>query len=267
MSFQSRDSSWQVHDPFLWRFLRSNVPLFLFLLLAAAGMMGTYWFFSPPTDGTAQAFAAMGEADSLSAPIYKEVPARPVVQRFRQSPGPLHIAIIAGHVEHDPGAVCADGLTEAQINQDVADKVATLLRERGIRTDVFAEFDPRLDNYSGTALISIHADSCDYINELATGFKLSPSWVTDSTQLYNCVESAYAAATSLPFHANTITEDMTDYHAFRKIAPGVPAIILETGFMNLDRELLTTQSDTPARGIADGVFCFLESRNSQVSVP
>ena len=267
MNSRSRNTSWQMHDPFLWRFIRHNVGLLLFLLLASAGMMGTYWFFSPPADGTAEAFAAAGDSDSLSAPIYKEVPAQPVVQRFRQSPGPLHIALIAGHVEHDSGAVCADGLTEAQVNLAIAEKVAVHLRARGVRTDILTEFDPRLDNYSGTALISLHADSCDYINELATGFKLSPSWVTDSTQLYNCVESAYAAATSLPFHANTITEDMTDYHAFRKIAPGVPAIILETGFMNLDRELLTTQSDIPARGIADGIFCFLESQNIQVSAP
>jgi hypothetical protein len=51
---------------------------------------------------------------------------------------------------------------------------------------------------------------------------------------------------------------MTDYHAFRTLPPGVPAIILETGFMNLDRALLTTNADIPAIGILSGIQCFLD---------
>jgi N-acetylmuramoyl-L-alanine amidase len=136
--------------------------------------------------------------------------------------------------------------------------VVEQLRQEGIRADTMAEFDPRIQNYSGTALVSIHADSCDYVNDLATGFKISGSAFTDSSTLSTCIEQAYQAATHLPFHANTITADMTDYHAFREIAPGVPAIIIETGFMNLDRDLLTTQAELPAAGIANGILCFLQ---------
>jgi N-acetylmuramoyl-L-alanine amidase len=55
---------------------------------------------------------------------------------------------------------------------------------------------------------------------------------------------------------------MTDYHAFRLIAPGTPAIILETGFMNLDRELLTTRHEVAVGGIVNGIACFLESLES-----
>jgi N-acetylmuramoyl-L-alanine amidase len=172
------------------------------------------------------------------------------------------VAIIAGHMNHDAGAVCADGLTEADVNLAVAHQVVNLLQEQGIGADVYAEFDPRLQGYAGTALVSIHADSCDYFNDLATGFKISGSTLTDSEALSICVQKEYQAATHLPFHANTITEDMTNYHAFREIAGGVPAVIIETGFLNLDRELLTTDAAVPAQGIASGVQCYLQARQT-----
>lgn len=254
----NRKQSWQAPEPFLWNLIRNNVPVLLFLALAIAGMMVVYWFFSPAEDGAAQAFASAGATDLLVAPIYKQVPAMPVAQRVRQSAGPVQIALIAGHRDHDSGAVCEDGLTEAEVNQLIAQKVAAHLEESGVRSEILAEFDPRLQNYSGSALVSIHADSCEYLNELATGFKLSGSSLTDSSKLSTCVESSYAAATGLPFHANTITDDMRDYHAFREIALGVPAIIIEVGFMNKDRELLTTNAAVPAEGISQGILCYLE---------
>jgi N-acetylmuramoyl-L-alanine amidase len=50
---------------------------------------------------------------------------------------------------------------------------------------------------------------------------------------------------------------MTNYHAFRKLGAGTPAIIIEVGFMNLDRELLTSPEDTIIEGLTNGIFCFL----------
>jgi N-acetylmuramoyl-L-alanine amidase len=154
--------------------------------------------------------------------------------------------------------VCDDGLTEADINADLANKLAANLSARGIRTEILDEFDARLAGYSGTAVISIHADSCQYINDLATGFKISGSSFTDSTQLSICLEQSYAAATNLPYHANTITADMANYHAFGELSPGTPAVIIEVGFMYLDRELLTTNTDSVVIGLINGVDCFLE---------
>ena len=136
---------------------------------------------------------------------------------------------------------------------------------RGIAVDLLTEFDPRLDGYVGTALVSIHADSCDYFNEQATGFKVAGSGYTDSSALSICAEDAYRQATQLSFHANTVTPDMTDYQAFRRIAVGVPAIIIEVGFLNLDRELLTRQPDRVAGGITDGLWCYLDQIRSGVS--
>jgi len=37
--------------------------------------------------------------------------------------------------------VCRDGLTEAQVNYDIASRVATEMRQRGYTVDVLDEFD------------------------------------------------------------------------------------------------------------------------------
>ena len=256
---------WEPSYRIILRLLARNIPTLIFLGVAMAGMFVVYWYFTPtfgvPENVSAATLSIAAPPEgSLSAPIYKDAPSNPVVQRLAQSPGPLRVGIIPGHKDSDSGAVCEDGLTEAQINLNLAEKVAANLNAKGVSTDMLAEFDPRLDGYYATALISIHADSCEYYGEEATGFKLAGSSYTDSQALSICVENAYREATQLPYHANTITEHMTDYHAFRKIGLGTPAIILETGFMNLDRELLTTNSDVPVVGITNGILCYLSGQ-------
>ena len=239
------------------RFLSRHVALLLFLLLAFGGMITVYWFFSPANDSLVNAAVAASGNDSLIAPIYKSVPDRPVLQRLPQSQGPMRVGLVSGHLDNDSGAVCADGLTEADVNLRITQLVAEKLRGRGIRTDILAEFDPQLAGYSATAFVSIHADSCDAFIDLTTGFKIAGSTYTDSSNLSICIEQAYQAETQLPYHANTITRDMTDYHAFREIAPGTPAIIIETGFMYQDRELIYDNAEVPANGITNGILCYI----------
>jgi N-acetylmuramoyl-L-alanine amidase len=50
---------------------------------------------------------------------------------------------------------------------------------------------------------------------------------------------------------------MTQYHTFYEIAPTTPGAIIEIGFLNLDRALLTEQSDRVATGVSEGILCFL----------
>jgi N-acetylmuramoyl-L-alanine amidase len=242
----------------LIEFARANLPLVLFLFLSIMGMFVIYLRFSPTTgDATLVAEVIEGGVE-LNAPLIKLIGSRPVRQRMVQSPGPVRIALIAGHMDSDSGAVCADGLTEAQVNLNIAQRVQKLLLNAGIPVEIFAEFDPRLQGYAGTAVISIHADSCEYYTDTATGFKLAGSNVTDSATLSICMQLAYGEITGMSYHADTITPHMTNYHVFRLIAPGTEAIILETGFMNLDRELLTTGADIPAQAIVEGIQCFLK---------
>ena len=40
-----------------------------------------------------------------------------------------------------------------------------------------------------------------------------------------------------------------------------PAAIIETGFMNLDRQFLTTQPEVAAQGIVAGIICYLDNES------
>ena len=65
----------------------------------------------------------------------------------------------------------------------------------------------------------------------------------------------------MTFHYNTVTIDMTQYHAFGEIHNETTAAIIETGFLNLDREILTKHTDRVAQGVADGILCFVRNED------
>ena len=134
--------------------------------------------------------------------------------------------------------------------------------------DLLNEFDPRLANYKAAVLVSIHNDSCEYINDQATGFKVAAAQASTNpdraTRLTACLSDRYAKTTGLRFHYNSVTKDMTDYHAFSEIDPSTTAAIIETGFLNLDRKILTEHPDLIAQGVTNGILCFL--RNEDIPV-
>ncbi|MFT3890127.1 MAG: N-acetylmuramoyl-L-alanine amidase [Anaerolineales bacterium] len=177
----------------------------------------------------------------------------------------LRIGIVAGHSGNDSGAVCYDGngevtLTEADVNLEIAAIVQQQLIQRGFQVDLLREFDTRLNGYRALAIVSIHNDSCEYINDEATGFKVAAALNTNDVNRANrltaCLVDRYERATQLTFHAGSITGDMREYHAFREIDPDTVAAIIETGFLNLDREILTKHTDQVADGIVQGILCF-----------
>lgn len=173
------------------------------------------------------------------------------------------IGLVAGHngPQNDPGAVCPDGLTEAMVNRDVATRVQVGLEANGFAVDLLDEFDSRLAGFQALAVVSIHNDSCAYINDLATGYKVAGALDTGApdkaTRLVACLTERYAAETRLPFHANTITPDMTSYHTFYEVAATTPIAIIETGFLNLDRKILTEEPQRVAQGIINGIVCYV----------
>ncbi len=168
------------------------------------------------------------------------------------------IGIISGHRGYDSGAICDDGLTEAEVNFLHATRVADLLRANGYLVDVLDEYDARLKGYRASAVVSIHADSCVRLNPQATGFKVAyPTASEPSKRLAGCLTARYAQRTGLGFHARSITRDMTAYHAFARVAPQTPIVIIETGFLFLDRQLLVRHPEIVAQGIAEGILCFL----------
>jgi N-acetylmuramoyl-L-alanine amidase len=182
----------------------------------------------------------------------------------------LRIGIVAGHAGNDSGAVCVDGngnvtLTEADVNLKIAAIVQQKLIEKGFQVDLLREFDSRLNGYRALAIVSIHNDSCEYINDQATGFKVAAALNTTdpnrANRLTACLVDRYHRDTGLMFHAGSITSDMREYHAFREIDPSTVAAIIEAGFLNLDREILTKQTDRVAAGIVDGILCFANNEN------
>jgi N-acetylmuramoyl-L-alanine amidase len=221
-----------------------------------------------PTSVSFDPFVAAPASSSTDLPPPPApLPALPLdpIPTVAPSAAPPHVGIVAGHWGHDTGAVCPDGLTEVEINMDVAKRVVYILQALGYQADLLEEFDSRLEDYRADALISIHADSCrDYPNATppASGFKVAS--VEDSlspgveARLVSCLAQCYAARTGMYFHVNSITPDMSYYHTFYEINGQTPGVIIETGFMMKDRQMLTERADLVAQGIVDGIVCFID---------
>jgi len=175
----------------------------------------------------------------------------------------FRVGLVVGHWGHDTGAICSDslgGYQEVDINYTVADLTRQYLQSEGVEVDLMKEFDDYLEGYQSNALVSIHADTCEYIPELGTGFKIAEAADNkrpeQAARLMACLQNRYGTATGLRYD-HRITPDMTSYHAFGEVDTNTPAVIIETGFMNQDRELLTKNPSLVARGITDGIMCYL----------
>ena len=190
--------------------------------------------------------------------------------------GELTIGIVVGHAGlhpdtgyADPGATCPDGLTELQVNQEVGKLVQTALEAAGLHVDLLDEWDDRLYGYRAVALVSIHADACLQINDQATGYKITAAVdtaVPDKAQrLVACMIDRYGRATDLRHHPGSITRDMTEYHTFNEIHSLTPAAVIEVGFLYLDRDLLTKDPGKVARGIAEGILCYVNNEPANLT--
>ena len=173
------------------------------------------------------------------------------------------IGIVAGHWGNDPGSVCSDGLSEMEVNLEIATLVQQKLRSEGFEVDLLQEFDPKLYEYQALALVSIHNDSCEFINDEATGFKVaaaaSSAYPEKAERLSACMIDRYSKITGLKNRPNTITNDMTQYHTFSEINSNTTAAIIETGFLNLDRRILTEQPELIADGVTQGILCYIRN--------
>jgi len=234
---------------------------FLWTTLGVAFLLATLF-----TMWTPGSLFAASLSDKLSLLLTPQTPVS-----FNNTPQPqLRIGIVAGHSGNDSGAVCRDSagqvtLTEAEVNLKIATLVQKRLTDAGMQVDLLNEFDTRLNGYRAVALVSIHNDSCEYINNEATGFKVAASMNTRdlnrATRLTACLVDRYQRITGLPFHPGSITSDMREYHAFSEVDPNTITAIIETGFLNLDRNKLLNHTDQVAEGIVQGIFCFVNNEN------
>lgn len=54
---------------------------------------------------------------------------------------------------------------------------------------------------------------------------------------------------------------MTSYHTFSEINKETTAAIIETGFLNLDEQIIRNQPELLADGIVAGIQCFINKEN------
>ncbi len=223
-------------------------------------LVASGWLPIIPASANSAASSSTGGTSTTLVPIADATPT-PAVP-LTPTPHTPHIGIIAGHLGSDSGALCPDGLEEVQVNEEIARRVVGMLRQRGWDAELLQEFDPRLEGYRADALLSIHADSCTFPGK--SGFKVAraeSSYIPrEEDRLVRCIIDRYRTATGLAFDANTITYDMTRYHAYNEIDPDTPAAIIETGFLLDDRELLVEHPEIVAKGIVDGLVCFIENQ-------
>ena len=156
------------------------------------------------------------------------------------------------------------GFNEVDLNMDVAERLATLLRAQGLAVDILPTTVP--PGYIADAFIALHGDS-DGVGELS-GFKMAHSTRRGpfEDRLLAAVKAAYGAGTRLDYDAQHITRGMTGLYSFNwsryqhATSPFTPSVILEMAFISNrgDLSLLVDHPDRVAVAIANGILKFLD---------
>lgn len=192
-------------------------------------------------------------------------------------PGQKRVGLQAGHFEaegapdelsslrRNPGAP-GGGRIEWEVTIEVARIAAAMLEERGYVVDVLPTAIPI--RYRAHAFVTIHVDGSE--NQGLRGYKLARpnfSSIPDVDERFlSIAHDAYGRVTGLPDNSDYVTGRMRNYYAFNArryqhaVAPGVPQLIYETGFMSnwADRQFLFNTPEIAAAGIVEGIVRFLE---------
>jgi hypothetical protein len=241
---------------------------------APLGMIGTDpddpddpWSAEAPPGGailqTVGPSASPGTVGTIRIPIPKVLPT-----------GPRRVGIQVGHWKTDEAptelrslvpqtGAAWEGVTELDINLDVAQRLAVILNAKGIAVDILPVTIPV--GYVADAVIALHADS-DGVGELS-GFKMAHNARRGPFEeaLLNDVKDAYASATGMRYDAEHISRNMTGYYLYsytryqHAVSPYSPGVILEMGYVSSDedRSLMLDHPDVVANGIAAGLMKFL----------
>jgi len=198
---------------------------------------------------------------NLSALIRAESEQASLMAESEETDTTDHIGLLAGHWLDTPGEVCLDGLIEADVNADIANRTAQVLRDRGYTVDVFPEYDIALLNYQSSAFVAIYAGSCAESPLPPSGFKVATSLTAQNPESVNalavCLSESYGEWINIPFTYEVLNPDHPSFHIFRDIHSETPAVMIETGSLKTDRTILINQADRVAEAIAAGIQCFL----------
>lgn len=173
------------------------------------------------------------------------------------------VVLDPGHGGPDPGAVGIGGLSEIDIVDPVANRVAALLRESGVepvltRTGNYdLDLDPRVDlanRIPANLFVSIHANAISMsrpdVNGIETYYYQSGSYLADTIHesLIDATGSNDRGVRTARFYVLRYTD--------------MPAVLLELGFVTGDQDAPRLRDpdhqEILARGIARGILEYIE---------
>lgn len=190
--------------------------------------------------------------------------------------GPRRIGIQVGHLDTDKvpaelgtrivfqtGTSWA-GVTEVDVNMDIAQRVKAQLVARGYVVDIIPTTVP--PGYIADVFLALHMDG-DGTGE-KSGFKIAHGSRRGpyEDRLVSLLRDEYGKQTGLDWDAVGISRNMTNYYPFNwgryqhAAAPHTPAAILEMGFLSngQDRSLMLDHGDGVALAIVNGIQRFLD---------
>jgi N-acetylmuramoyl-L-alanine amidase len=156
------------------------------------------------------------------------------------------------------------GYNEVDLNLDIAERMAKLLRSQGLVVDILPTTVPA--GYLADVFIALHGDS-DGVGELS-GFKMAHGSRRGpyEDKLLADVKTTYADQTGLDYDAAHVSRAMLGLYSFNwsryqhATSPFTPSVILEMAFIsnNDDLSLLVDRPDRVASAITNGILKFLD---------
>jgi N-acetylmuramoyl-L-alanine amidase len=209
----------------------------------------------------------VGRVDSIGGQIYVS---NSLIERIRSAmraytPPPVArrmtgtVVIDAGHGGKDPGASSVLGFYEKGINLSVANKVARLLEQRGLRVkmtrtdDYFVELEDRAalaNDLDADLFVSIHSDSFPKSSRRGYTIYIARSASSSSRQAANAISRSMSGTGLNSFGVQT-----AGYHVLTGTRG--PAVLVELGYLSNRSEATLLRSSSfqnrLAQAVADGI--------------
>lgn len=225
-------------------------------------------------------------SETSTAPQTESIPdLAPPENEWIRPTGPARVALQVGHwknaelpdefinLRENGGGAQGGGKAEWEVNLAIAEHTAQLLKEKGIIVDILPATVPSA--YWADVLIAIHADGSE--SKSVSGYKVAAprrDITGKAGQLASFVETEYGKIVNLSLDPN-ITRNMRGYYVFNwrrylhAMHPMTVASIIETGFLTSpnDQKILINKPELAAKGIANGIFAYLESQQLLVTTP
>ena len=165
------------------------------------------------------------------------------------------VVIDAGHGGKDPGATSVTGYYEKNVNLNIAQKVASSLKSRGVSvvmtrsSDNFVELENRAgiaNQYNAKLLVSIHADSNNDHSKQGCTVYIAKSASSDSK---TAAQAILQALSNVGMRNNGIRR--ADYKVL--VLTRCPAVLVETGYLSNSYEASMLNRDSYQDKIADAI--------------